>query len=132
MTDDDKNPYKSGKKQKPTKFPVYQHEKKYNCVGASLQDVERLMKEGADEKRKMDLTIEEILLMEKEFKRLEKTTFFFIHISHFLRRTAGCIWPCELAMTEFCIENGVVDTLHMVNYFILYQNCFNNCINLYS
>lgn len=114
MSVDEKNHYKSGNK-KAVKFPEHQHEKKYNCVGASLQDVERLKKEGADEKRKMDLTIEEILLTAKEEGKLEQQHFFFINISLFLRRTAGCVWPCELALAEFCIQDGVVDTMHMVN-----------------
>lgn len=114
MSIDEKNQYKPENKQHKTKFPVQQQEAKYNCKGFSLQDVQRLKNEEADEKRKIDLSIEEILLTAMHENKLEKCHFFFISVSYFLKRTAGSVWPCELAMTEFCIQDGVVDSMHMM------------------
>lgn len=112
MSVDEKNQYKSESKQKKPSVPQQGIKNKSTCV--TLQDVERLKNEAADEKRKMDLTIEQLLLIAMEENRLEKQHFFFINISYFLKRINGAIWPCELAMAEFCIQDGVVDTMHIV------------------
>ena len=113
MSVNDKNKYKPESKQ--TKPSVQQQGTKIKSTCVTLQDVERLKNEAADEKRKMDLTIEQLLLIAMEENRLEKQHFFFIQISYFLKRTGGAIWPCELAMAEFCIQDGVVDSMHLVS-----------------
>lgn len=47
---------------------------------------------------------------------LDSMKFYFISVSYFLKREATYIWPCELALCEFSIRDGVTRTFHTVRF----------------
>lgn len=115
MPADEKSKYK-GKKGAPVRAteafirPSKQEVSAYNCNGISIREIERKKNEQHLAKQRMELTIEDILLTAMDKNQLDTHEFFFMSVSYFLKKSNGEIWPCEMAMAQFNIKDGLLDT----------------------
>jgi hypothetical protein len=61
--------------------------------------------------------VSELLISCCQNTGLECTKFYFISVNYFLKRDGVYVWPCELALSEFSIKDGINRTMHMVSSF---------------
>lgn len=89
----------------PKKLTKYNHRADPIDVASNLQETKNLPVQY----------ISEILDKAYNAGNLENESFYFISVNYFLKREGVYVWPCELAVSEFSIKNGVIRTMHTVS-----------------
>lgn len=108
MSQQEKEKFKNGMNAKKETIKI-------NNTKTLLDKFEEMKQQEMLAKRKMDLLLEEILLTAMEYNNLEKYKFYFLSVSYYFKRSSTCfIMPCELAMAEFNIAEGLIDTMNIM------------------
>lgn len=107
LSDDAKAKYKEIAKQSKGKENLHE---KYDSRGRSLAFVEAEQRQRQTQLEQMNKRIKSIIDQAKDNLKTQK--FFLIHINKLCRISEDKVLPCELALVEFDLANGIIGTLH--------------------
>lgn len=95
---------------------------KYNNYGVPVEQIMQTEREAALNVQRAENAVSEILIDAVNIHGLESKVFYFISVNYFLKREATYVWPCELAISEFSIKDGITRTMHTVSFNLFYSN----------
>lgn len=86
---------------------------RYTSQGISFEEHDRRQKAQQDAILAMENEIETMLQSAFETRTLLKKVFYFLSTSYFCQTVKGDIYPAELAIVQFSLNDGIMDSLHI-------------------
>lgn len=85
---------------------------KYNCLGQSIDDVERQKKEKNQKEAKEVDYIDNKIKSALEKGELIDEVFYFFASNYFVKKLSDDIYPAEIAIAKFSLREGITDVYH--------------------